>query len=95
VNESPKPLNDICAMRDIAFDTLRALSDKENPMDLERAKTISTVMQTIINSAKVEIEAIQVIGGVGSGFIPALPPAKPSLTAVPAKQVYIGGKRVD
>lgn len=32
-------------------------------MDLDRAKTISAVAQTIINVAKVEVEMIEAIGG--------------------------------
>lgn len=51
--------------------TLEALLDQENPMDLERAKTVSVVAQTLINSAKVEVEFIREVGGKGSGFMPA------------------------
>lgn len=64
--------NSIVAMRGILFETLRALSDKDNPMDIERAKMISDVSQTIINSAKVEVDALKIIGGKGSGFIPSV-----------------------
>jgi hypothetical protein len=71
------PINDITAMRSVLFDTLRALGDKDKPMDIERAAAIKDVAQTIINSAKVEVEALKIIGGTGSGFIPALPPSKP------------------
>ncbi len=46
-------------------------------MDIDRAKAINDVAQTIINSAKVEVDALKIIGGTGSGFIPAAPPIKP------------------
>jgi hypothetical protein len=44
--------------------------DEEKPMDLDRAKAISDVAQTIINSAKVEVEFINKVGGIGTDFIP-------------------------
>lgn len=49
-------------LRNHLFETLEALKDEEKPMDLQRAKAISDVAQTIINSAKVEIELLNVIG---------------------------------
>lgn len=76
-DQPTQPVNDITAVRTALFDTLRALGDKDKPMDIDRAKAINEVAQTIINSAKVEVDALRVIGGTGSGFIPALPPQKP------------------
>ncbi len=61
--------NDITALRAHLFDTLSSLKDKENPMDIERAKAVSDVAQVIINSAKVEVEHMKIAGGSGSGFI--------------------------
>lgn len=78
-----QPVNDITAVRTALFDTLRALGDKDKPMEIDRAKAINEVAQTLINSAKVEVDALRVIGGSGSGFIPALPsqkPARPGIT---------------
>ena len=64
-------MNDINALRDALFDTLRGLRDKEKPLDIERAKAINETAQTIINSAKVEIDHMKLTGGnQGSGFIP-------------------------
>lgn len=62
--------NKIEDLRNHLFATLEALQDKEKPMELDRAKTIAEVAQTIINSAKVEVEFLEVTGGKGSGFIP-------------------------
>lgn len=56
--------NKMTDLRNHLFETLEALKDEEKPMDLARAKAISEVAQTIINSAKVEIEFMEVVGGV-------------------------------
>lgn len=85
MSETEQPANDITTVRNALFQTLRDLSNKDNPMDIDRAKAINEVSQTIINSAKVEIDALRVIGGNGTGFIPALSPPKPE--ARPALQV--------
>ena len=62
--------NDITALRAHLFDTIEALRDKQNPMEIDRAKAISDVAQTIINTAKTEVEYLRVTGGqTGSGFI--------------------------
>ncbi|MBN9357444.1 MAG: hypothetical protein J0I15_13405 [Herbaspirillum huttiense] len=70
--------NDISALRVHLFETLAALRDKDNPMDIERAKAVSEVAQVIINTAKVEVEHARVTGGKGSAFLgdskPELPP---------------------
>jgi hypothetical protein len=57
-------------LRDHLFATLEALRDKESPMDIERAKAISTVANTIIESAKVEHKFMELTGGEGTGFVP-------------------------
>lgn len=62
--------NDITTLRGHLFETLAALRSKENPMDLDRAKAIAEVAQTIVNSAKVEVDHMKVTGQIdGSGFI--------------------------
>lgn len=65
---------DINTLRNHLFSTLNALQDKENPMDIERARAISDVAQTIVNSAKVEVDYMKLTGSnQGSGFIPSGP----------------------
>lgn len=57
-------------LRTHLFATLEGLRDKENPLDIERAKAVAEVGQTIINSAKVEVEHMRVAGSASStGFI--------------------------
>ncbi len=69
-------------LREHLFGTLEDLRDKEKPMDLDRARAISDVAQTIINSAKVEVDFLKATGKVtGTGFIDkdsrkSLPPTK-------------------
>lgn len=47
-------------LRDALFATIDAL--RSGAMDIERARAISDVAQTIINSAKVEVEAAKLAG---------------------------------
>ena len=54
--------NKINDLRDHLFETLEALKDPEKPMDLDRAKAICEVAQTIINTAKVEVALVEAIG---------------------------------
>lgn len=72
--------NKIEDLRDHLFATLEGLRDKEAPMDIERAKAVSQVAQTIIESAKVECKYVELMGGKGIGFMgdTALPSSKPS-----------------
>jgi hypothetical protein len=69
-------------LRNHLFETLEALKDDEKPMDLARARTIAEVARVLIESAKVEVEFLNVTGGVKStDFLPAATDARPSLPA--------------
>lgn len=48
-------------LREHLFATLEALSDPDNPMDIERAKTVAEVSQVIINTAKVELDYLKLV----------------------------------
>ncbi|HZP86635.1 MAG TPA: hypothetical protein VFB54_07420 [Burkholderiales bacterium] len=78
-------------LRTHLFDTLKALRDKDNPMDVERAKAVAQVADVIVETAKVEVRHLEVTGGKGSGFIPEHPalPAPGPAGSVPR----IGGTR--
>lgn len=54
--------NGIDDLRNHLFATLEALQDDENPLDLERAKVIAEISQTLINAAKVEVEFVKATG---------------------------------
>lgn len=49
-------------LRNHLFATLEALQDPDKPMDVDRARAINQTAQTLINSAKVEVEFIEATG---------------------------------
>lgn len=58
-------------LRDHLFATLEALRDKDDPMDLDRAKAVKRVADSLIDSAKVEVEYLKVTGQPrGTNFLP-------------------------
>lgn len=58
-------------LRKHLFDTLADLRNKDTPLELDRAKAISEIAQTIINSAKVEVDHLRVTGATAAtDFIP-------------------------
>lgn len=57
-------------LRNHLFETIERLKDKDDPMDLDRARAIKDVGQTVVNSAKVEVDYIEATGQQGkSPFI--------------------------
>lgn len=62
--------NKIDDLRNHLFLTIESLMDDEKPMDIDRAKAVADVAQVIINSAKVEIDFLNKVGGNGTNFIP-------------------------
>lgn len=72
--------DDITSLREILFQTMRGV--KDGTIDIEKAKTVSDLGQVIINSAKVEVDAMRVNGTDGSGFIPNAiqAPTRPGVT---------------
>lgn len=78
MSESTTQNNDITELRSTLFATLRALGDKDKPMEVERAKAVCEVSQAIINSVKTEIEFAKVTGlQPTSSFIPTAELPKP------------------
>jgi len=78
--------NKIEDLRNHLFAALESLADPDKPMEIERAKAISDVAQTIINSAKVEVDYMKQVGGRPvSGFIPDESQPRPPLKAIGAK----------
>lgn len=65
--------NKITDLRNHLFETIEALKDPDSTMDVPRAKVIANLAQTIINSAKVELDYLELTGqGTASAFL-ALP----------------------
>ena len=69
------PKNRLSDLRDHLFETLEMLKDKDNPMEIPRAKAIADVAQTIINSATVEVKAMNAMEAGRSEFFDAKPQA--------------------
>ena len=59
----------ITAMREHLMATLASLRDRENPMDVDRARAVAQVAGVLVESAKVEVEYIRVTGGEQSHFL--------------------------
>lgn len=57
------PKHTIDELRDILFDSLQAVKDGTMPLD--RAKSVVELSQTVINSAKVEVDHLRVTGENG------------------------------
>lgn len=74
--------NNIEDLREHLFETLKALRDPAKPMEIERAKAVSEVAQTIINSAKVEVEYAKATGVKGSEFLEKKPELPPGITGI-------------
>ena len=75
--------SDIVALRKHLFDSIKRLAENGTPEEIARARAIAETGQTIINSAKVEVDFIRTAGGKGgSGFIPLAPPKEEGKTVV-------------
>lgn len=82
--------NKIDDLRNHLFETLEALKDKDDPMDIARAKAVADVAKVIVESAKVEVDFMKATGGMkGSGFLPdeTDPPAPKRLNGSPTAGV--------
>jgi len=55
------PKNTMTDLRNHLFEVMERLKDDENPMDIARAKAVVEAAQTLINSAKVEVEFLNAI----------------------------------
>jgi len=65
------PTHNIDDLRSHLFDTLKALKDKDTPMDLDRARAVADVAKVIVDSAKVEVDFLKVTGALRStNFLP-------------------------
>jgi hypothetical protein len=75
------PKNTLTDLRNHLFATLEHLTDENNPMKPETAAAVVKVAETIIESAKVEVKAIEVLGELSdSAFFTKPKPKSPALT---------------
>jgi hypothetical protein len=74
-------------LRKHLFDTLKALKDKDNPMDLARAGQVANVARAVIESAKVEVDFLRTTGALKStGFIPDGDEHQPERPQLPGRR---------
>ena len=63
----------ITQMRQSLMDTLADLRNRQQPMDIDRARAVATVAAQLIDSARVENEYIKLTGQTISSFIEGQP----------------------
>lgn len=61
--------NNISTVRLHLLDTLADLRNRENPMEVERARAVADVARVLVDSAKVEVDFIKASGATGSDFM--------------------------
>ncbi|AMU17534.1 hypothetical protein A3203_32685 [Burkholderia cenocepacia] len=80
--------NNITTVRQHLLDTLADLRNREQPMDIDRARAVADVARVLVDSAKVEVDFIKATGttDVNSEFLqpdqaePGLPPGITGIT---------------
>ena len=71
--------NNISTVRQHLLDTLADLRNREQPMEIDRARAVADVARVLVDSAKVEVDYLKVTGQSNADFLdgsdgPALPP---------------------
>ena len=69
-------------VRQALLATLSDLRNRDNPMDIERAKAVATVASVLVDTAKVENEYLRITGQDSSGFLASPVEQAPSLRVV-------------
>jgi len=70
----------ITLVRQQLLDTLTDLRNRDQPMDVDRARAVAQVASVLVDTAKVEVEYLKVTHSDRSDFLEA-PPAAPQLPA--------------
>lgn len=65
----------ITQVRQTLLDTLADLRNRDNPMDVDRARAIAQVAGVLVDSAKAEVEYIKATGSEHSEFLASGPKA--------------------
>jgi hypothetical protein len=83
-------------LRETLFTVIESVQHKDNPMPIDQAKMVAELAQTIINTAKVEVDYLRATDEIkGSGFISANPRGKeiPEHPLTRGKVASIPGQR--
>ena len=70
------------------LDTLAALKDRANPMELDRARAVAQVASVLVDTAKVEVDYLKATGQERSGFLEEQP--DPSVAHLGSSQTHTG-----
>jgi hypothetical protein len=84
------PKNTIDDLRNHLFATIEALQDDEKPMPIDRAKAICEVADRLIDTAKVEVQLYDLVGGRPASPFLALPPEEDQEPKLPARPALVG-----
>lgn len=63
----------ITQVRQSLLDTLADLRNRENPMDVDRARAVAQVASVLVDTAKAEIDYIKAVGADRSDFLEPAP----------------------
>ncbi len=63
--------NNIATVRKHLLDTLADLRNRDNPMDVDRARAVADVARVLVDSAKVEVDYIKATAGTSTPFLDA------------------------
>lgn len=68
-------MNHISTVRQHLLDTLADLRNRENPMDIDRARAVADVATVLVNTAKVEVEYLKATNQTSTPFLEVPPDA--------------------
>ncbi|KKL72753.1 hypothetical protein LCGC14_2081770 [marine sediment metagenome] len=69
--------NKLVDLRNHLFATLEGLQDEEKPLDVDRAMAVSDVAQKIINTGKLELHLLDLVGQRARSEFLGLPAPEP------------------
>ncbi|HBO82077.1 hypothetical protein [Cupriavidus sp. UBA2534] len=61
--------NNIATVREHLLATLSDLRNRDNPMEIDRARAVADVARVLVDSAKVEVDYLKVTGQAGADFL--------------------------
>ncbi|MEI7291217.1 hypothetical protein WCQ02_03570 [Paraburkholderia tropica] len=61
-------MSTITDLREQLMQTLADLRDRDNPMDVDRARAVAQVANVLVDTAKVEVDYIKATGAVGDSL---------------------------
>ena len=82
--------NHISDVRRHLLDTLADLRNRDQPMEIDRARAVADVARVLVDTAKVEVEYLKATGQESTPFLEARPDALPGDAAGPFPQLAEG-----